>query len=53
MFTLTAWEPDTRHGADEALKQVNKLHNEVLLQLHDAAVLSREADREVCNNARP
>jgi uncharacterized membrane protein len=43
MLTLTAREFHTQHGADEALEKVEKLHNEVLLQLHDAAVVSCEA----------
>lgn len=42
MLTLSAWEFDTPHGADEALEKVQKLHNEVLLQLHDAAVVRWE-----------
>lgn len=43
MLTLTAWEIDTQRGADQAPEKVKKLHNEVLFQLHDAAVVSCEA----------
>ena len=46
MPALTAWEFDTQHGADEALAKVKKLHNEVPLQLHDAAVVSWEAGQK-------
>ncbi|GAA5112827.1 DUF1269 domain-containing protein [Pseudonocardia adelaidensis] len=46
MLTLTGWEPETRHGADEALKKVNKLHDEALLRLHDAVVVSRSAGQK-------
>jgi uncharacterized membrane protein len=46
MLTLTAWELDAQHGADEALEKVKKLHNQVLLQLHDAAVVSSGAGQK-------
>jgi hypothetical protein len=38
MVTLTAWELDAPHGADEALDKVKKLHDDFI--------------REVRNNAR-
>lgn len=46
MLTLTVWEFDTAHGADQALEKVKKLHNEVLLQLHDAAIVSWESGQK-------
>jgi uncharacterized membrane protein len=46
MLTLTAWEFDTPHGADEALEKVKKLHRDLLLQLHDAAVVRWEAGQK-------
>lgn len=40
---LIALEFNTQQGADEALGKVRKLHNQVLLQLPDARVVSCEA----------
>jgi uncharacterized membrane protein len=40
MATLTAWKFNTPHGADDALKKLEKLHTEMLINLHDAAVVS-------------
>lgn len=40
MSTITVWKFDTPHGADDALGKLEKLHKELLLQLHDAAVVS-------------
>jgi uncharacterized membrane protein len=42
MATLTAWKFNTPYGADEALTKLEKLHNEMLINLHDAAVVSWE-----------
>jgi uncharacterized membrane protein len=42
MATLTAWKFNTPHGADDALARLEKLHNEMLINLHDAAVVSWE-----------
>jgi uncharacterized membrane protein len=42
MQTVTVWKFDTPQGADHALSKLEKLHSEVLLQLHDAAVVSWE-----------
>ena len=36
MSTLTAWKFSTPHGADEALSKLEKLHSELLVDLHDA-----------------
>jgi uncharacterized membrane protein len=46
MATLTAWKFDTPHGADEALTKLEKLHTEMLINLHDAAVVSWEPGRK-------
>jgi len=43
MATLTAWKFDTPGGADAALAKVEKLHHEMLINLHDWAVVSWEA----------
>lgn len=42
MSTVTVWKFDTPHGADEALSTMERLHSELLLQLHDAAVVNWE-----------
>jgi uncharacterized membrane protein len=42
MATLTAWKFNTPHGADDALTKLEKLHGEMLINLHDAAVVSWE-----------
>jgi uncharacterized membrane protein len=42
MHTVTVWKFDTPHGAEDALEKLEKLHSEVLLELHDAAVVSWE-----------
>jgi uncharacterized membrane protein len=46
MSTLTAWKFSTPHGADEALTKLEKLHSELLVDLHDAAVISWEPGRK-------
>ena len=46
MATLTAWKFDTPNGADDALSKLDKLHHELLINLHDAAVVSWEAGRK-------
>ena len=43
MASLTAWKFDTPNGADDALSKLEKLHHELLISLHDAAVVSWEA----------
>jgi uncharacterized membrane protein len=42
MSTVTVWKFDTPYGADQALGKMQKLHDELLLALHDAAVVSWE-----------
>jgi uncharacterized membrane protein len=42
MGTVTVWKFDTPHGADEALSRLEKLDNEALIELKDAAVVSWE-----------
>lgn len=42
MSTVTVWKFDTPHGADDALAKLEKLHGELLVELHDAAVVSWE-----------
>ena len=39
MATLTAWRFSTPQGADFALKKLEKLHSEMVINLHDAAVV--------------
>jgi uncharacterized membrane protein len=39
MATLTAWKFSTPQGADFALKKLEKLHSEMVINLHDAAVV--------------
>jgi uncharacterized membrane protein len=46
MATLTAWKFSTPTGADDALARLEKLHHELLINLHDAAVVSWEAGRK-------
>jgi len=46
MATLTAWKCDTPRGADDALAKPEKLHTEMLINLHDAAVVSWAAGRK-------
>jgi uncharacterized membrane protein len=53
MLTLTASESDARHGTDVALKMVNELHSQVLLQLRDAAVVSWEAGQKRLKTREP
>lgn len=43
MATLTAWKFNTPNGADDALRKLEKLHAEMLINLHDAAVVSWDA----------
>jgi uncharacterized membrane protein len=42
MHTVTVWKFDTPHGAEDALNKLDKLHHELLIELHDAAVVSWE-----------
>lgn len=42
MSTVTVWKFDTPYGADEALSKLERLHSELLVDLHDAAVVSWE-----------
>jgi uncharacterized membrane protein len=42
MQTVTVWKFDTPHGADDALAKLDKLHHELVIELHDAAVVSWE-----------
>jgi len=46
MATLTAWKFNTVTGADDALQKLEKLQGDMLIQLHDAAVVSWEPDRK-------
>jgi uncharacterized membrane protein len=39
MSTLTAWKFNTPHGADMALAKLEKLQGEMVINLHDAAVV--------------
>lgn len=45
MATLTAWKFATPYGADEALTMLEKLQNEALIQVQDAAVVTWDASR--------
>jgi uncharacterized membrane protein len=45
MSTVTVWKFDTPDGADEALSRLERLHSELLVDLHDAAVVSWEPGR--------
>ena len=42
MSMLTAWKLDTPDGAGEALSKLEKLHHQLLINLHDAAMVSWE-----------
>jgi uncharacterized membrane protein len=46
MATLTVWKFNTPRGADDALAKLEKLHTEMLINLHDAAVVSWAAGRK-------
>ncbi|MGH3067990.1 MAG: DUF1269 domain-containing protein [Streptosporangiaceae bacterium] len=46
MATLTAWKFSTPNGADEALAKLERLQRDMLIQLHDAAVVSWEPGRK-------
>lgn len=46
MATLTAWSFPTPDGADDALKVLDKLQDEKLITVQDAAVVSWPADRK-------
>lgn len=43
MATLTAWKFNTPQGADSALKKLENLHSEMVINLHDATVVRWEA----------
>ena len=45
MSTVTVWKFDTPYGADDALSRLERLHSELLVDLHDAAVVSWEPGR--------
>ena len=45
MAILTAWKFDSPYGADDALATLEKLQNEALIQVQDAAVVSWEPER--------
>jgi uncharacterized membrane protein len=42
MASLTAWKFTTPYGADQALAKLEKLQSQMLINLHDAAVVSWE-----------
>jgi uncharacterized membrane protein len=42
MATLTAWKFATPHGAENALIRLERLHDQMLINLRDAAVVSWE-----------
>ncbi len=46
MATLTAWKFDTPYGADQALTKLEQLSKQMLINLHDAAVVSWEPGRK-------
>ena len=46
MATLTAWKFNTPNGADDALLKLEKLQSDMLIQLHDAAVVSWDVGRK-------
>ena len=46
MATLTAWKFNNPNGAEDALRKLEKLHQDRLLNLHDAAEVSWEAGRK-------
>lgn len=45
METITVWKFDTPHGADDALAKLEKLKRELLIELHDAAVVTWDQGR--------
>jgi uncharacterized membrane protein len=44
MATLSAWKFSTLQGADEALAKLEKPNRDFVINLHDEAVVSWEAD---------
>ena len=46
MATLTAWKFSTPNGADDALATLERLQRDLLIEVHDAAVVSWEAGRK-------
>jgi uncharacterized membrane protein len=46
MATLTVWRFDSPYGARNALDLVERLRKEALLQLDDAAIVTRPDDRK-------
>jgi len=46
METITVWKFDTPYGADDALAKLEKLKRELLIELHDAAIVSWEPGRK-------
>jgi uncharacterized membrane protein len=49
METVTVWKFDTPDGADDALAKLEKLKRELLIELHDAAVVTWEPGRKKPN----
>jgi uncharacterized membrane protein len=46
MATLTVWKFPTAAGAEEAVKTLERLQSEELIQVHDAAMVSWPADKK-------
>lgn len=46
MVTLTAWKFNSPQGADEALAKLERLHRDLLINVHDAAVVSWEVGKK-------
>ena len=46
MAPLTAWKFNTPDGAEATLTKLEKLHSDMLISLHDAAVVSWEPGRK-------
>ena len=46
MSSLTVWKFNTPNGADDALLKLEKLEKDMLIQLHDAAVVSWEVGKK-------
>jgi uncharacterized membrane protein len=46
MATLTVWKFPTAAGADEAVKTLERLQSEELIQVHDAAMVSWPTDKK-------
>jgi uncharacterized membrane protein len=46
MATLTVWKFPTADGAEEAVRTLERLQGEALIQVHDGAVVSWPADKK-------